>query len=264
MQSPSGQSRESEIWIYDLVRRTPIQLTFSEGADRKPVWSPDGQRIVFASLRNGAPGLYVTAAGGGPEERLLPAESRIWEEHWPVDWSPAGILFESGKNRESSELWLLPVDGDRKLRRVGVAQVAVPDAKLSPAGDWIAYVHRDLSTNRPPDVYVESLATKGVIKRVSTAGGAAPEWRSDGRELFYLADDGYLMAVPVEADATNLRLGKAETLFQTGLAIGGRASLLEASADGQRFLLRMPDKEASTASIVVLSNWPAFVKGKQN
>src|SRR5262249_3907162 len=147
------------------------------------------------------------------------------------------------------------------------AQVAVPDAKLSPAGDWIAYVHRDLSTNRPPDVYVESLATKGVINRVSTAGGgAAPEWRSDGRELFYLADDGNLMAVSVEAEGTNLRLGKAQPLFQTGLAIGGPSSqlTLEASADGQRFLLRMPDKEASTASIVVLSNWPAFVKGKQN
>ena len=62
-QSPGGPTANSEIWLFDLNQRHPTQLTFSEGADRQPIWSPDSRRLVFASRRKQSPGSVPTARG---------------------------------------------------------------------------------------------------------------------------------------------------------------------------------------------------------
>jgi eukaryotic-like serine/threonine-protein kinase len=261
MQSPRGPAPRSEIWLFDLIRRRPTQFTFGNGSDRAPVWSLDGQRVVFASLRGEGPGMYLKGVGGErPEELLLPSNTPDWDEHWPTDWSAKGIVFESGKNPEDRDIWILPVDGDRKpylvVREPGIES----DAKASPDARWLAYAHRERHASRG-EIFVRSVSTTGAKWAISTAGGRWPHWRADGTELFYLATDGNLMSVPVESTATSLKTGVQKSLMNVGGVSGaGGPRFFAVSPDGQRFLLRLTDDRPSTAAIVVVTNWPALLK----
>ena len=107
---------------------------------------------------------------------------------------------------------------------------------------------------------MQSLVTTGVKWGISTAGGRLPRWRSDGKELFYLAADGNLIAVPI-TDGATFRSGVAKALFQTGHSVvGGGASAFNVSPDGERFLLTIAGDENQTASIVVVTNWLSALK----
>jgi hypothetical protein len=263
MQSHRAADRRSDIWLFDLIQNRATQLTFAEGSDRGPIWSPDGKQLAFASLRPGAPGMYQKPAGGAqPEQLLLPSQITWREEHWPSDWSSAGIVYESGKDPESDDIWMLPLEGDRTPYPLVREPNNQRHAKLSPDGKWLAYV-TDVTAGLP-EVIVASLATPGAKWRISTGGGAFPRWRRDGKELFYLASGGALTAVPVGVDPDGaLRVGPARSLFQTGIrtlgGLGVGALLFNVSPDGLRFLVMTPDKEqpATMSAIVVVTNWTA-------
>jgi hypothetical protein len=268
MQTLRGAAPNSEIWLFDLIRGRPIQFTFSDGSDRAPVWSPDGQRVVFASQRREGPGMYVKGAGGErPEELLLQSTTLDWEEHLPTDWSSKGIVFVSGKNRANTDIWILPLDGDRTPYPIVRERGEENDAKASPDAKWVAYEQRDTYGSRP-EVFVRSLSPTGAKWKISSAGGQWPRWRPDGKELFYVAADGNLMAVPIEPDATTPARAVPKILMQTGAGVpgvsrfqgAGGPRLFGVSRDGQRFLLRLTDGQPSTASIVVVTNWPELLK----
>ena len=152
----------------------------------------------------------------------------------------------------------MPFDGARTpfplVREAGNQRLA----RLSPDGRWLAYV-TELAAG--PDVIVQSLAKPDAKWRISTSGGSFPRWRRDGGELFYLAVDGSLVAVPVDIDHDGaLRAGVGRSLFRTGIrALGGvgGGGTFNVSADGQRFLVTVPrDRELVVApSIVVVTDW---------
>jgi dipeptidyl aminopeptidase/acylaminoacyl peptidase len=202
--------------------------------------------------------MYLKGAGGErPEELLLQSKTPGWDEHWPTDWSSKGIVFVSG-NRGESDIWILPLDGDRTPYPVVRERGDEVAAKVSPDAKWIAYTHREPGS--PPAVYVRSLAPTGAKWKVSIAGGDLPRWRADGKELFYVAADGNVMAVPIEPDATTLGTPVPKILFQTGRQGPGGGRVFDVSPDGQRFLLRLADDQPNTASIVVVTNWPELLK----
>jgi Protein kinase domain len=148
--------------------------------------------------------------------------------------------------------------GDRKPYRIFSDPGQQDEARVSPNGRWLAYT--DLATGRP-EVHVQSLVTKGAKWRVSNAGGRWPRWRSDGTELFYLAAGGKLTAVPVQPDTTSFHAGVHEPLFQTGHSVlAPGLSAFNVSPNGQRFLITTAGDENQTASIVVVTNWPAAMK----
>jgi hypothetical protein len=202
--------------------------------------------------------MYLKGAGGErPEELLLQSKTPGWDEHWPTDWSSKGIVFESG-NRGNTDIWILPVDGDRKPYPVFQEPGVETQPKVSPDAKWLAYVKRD-GTERGGEVYVASLSTPRAKWRVSTAGGRWPQWRIDGKELFYVAADGNVMAVPIEPDTTTFGAPVPKILFQTGRQGPGGDRVFGVSPDGQRFLL-VADDQPNTASIVVVMNWPELLK----
>jgi hypothetical protein len=162
---------------------------------------------------------------------------------------------------EGGDLWILPIDGDRKPYPIVQEPGIQYRARLSPDGRWVAYAH-SLERTSIPDVYVRSLST-GAKWRISTAGGSFPRWGRNGKELFYLTGDGKLMAVPIEADTSTFRTGAPQTLFQTELVIGpgfGATPGYNVSADSQRFLIVTADDQSPSSSIVVVSNWPAALQ----
>ncbi len=129
------------------------------------------------------------------------------------------------------------------------------DGVFSPDGRWVAYVSDESGRN---EVYVQAFPLSGAKWQISTGGGAEPDWRKDGTEIFYLAADRNLMAVPIKLGAT-LDAGVPRTLFPIPMTQGSHTFAV--ANDGQRFLVRASARSDRTGPITVVLNWQAGVKG---
>ena len=250
----------ADIWLMELMRGTSTRLTFEEGNKYGPIWSPDGSRIAFQSDPKGVFDLYrKSATGSGTEELLLTTP----QSKTPTDWSSDGfLLYRNGDSASGNDLWALPVNGDRKPFPVIQANFEERDGQFSPDGKWIAYQSDESGRF---EVYLQPFSGPGDGEKasgkwqVSSGGGAQVRWRSDGRELFYIALDEQFMAVPVRLDSSKhaAELGKAAPLFNT--RVGGAVQDIQkqqyvVSPDGQRFLINTIIEEA-TSPITVILNW---------
>jgi hypothetical protein len=101
-----------DIWLYDVARGLRTRFTFGP-ANAFAVWSPDGSRIIYASRRKGSFDLYQKDSSGAGVDEML-AEDNL--DKYPMSWSPDGksVLYESLGSSRSSELFVLPLTGDRK------------------------------------------------------------------------------------------------------------------------------------------------------
>jgi len=250
------QTGNSDLWLYDLARDTASRFTFHPATESDALWSPDGQNVVFFSNRDGTTGIYQKLASGvGQEENLVKSEIA----RWPQDWSSDGrfIVYEAQDATTKLDLWVLPLFGDRKPFPFLQTEFSEREGRLSSNGRWMAY---DSTESGRREVYVQSFPTPGSKWQISTGGGVNPRWRRDGRELFYLTEDGRLMAVPVSGDAT-FEAGSPKPLFQTRIpaALYGGMDKYGVSADGQRFLMNVAAEEAASPITVVL-NWTAGIR----
>ena len=128
--------------------------------------------------------------------------------------------------------------------------------QFSPDVHWAAYTSNESGA---PEVYVRRFPPTNSKWQISVAGGAQPHWRRDGREIFYLAPDGKLMAVDVHASAAGLETGQPHALFSTGI-IGSfmeRRNQFVVARDGKRVLVNVSADEENPAPITVVMNWEA-------
>ena len=140
------------------------------------------------------------------------------------------------------------------------------DVALSPDGRWLAYVSDELGINEQSDVYVQAFPGGGKKVQVSadTLGGQQPRWGRDGRELFYVAPDKRIIAVPVAPAGDTLRLGPARPLFQTMIGsergLGTRASY-DVTRDGRRFIVAESRSRSADVArpFTLLVNWRSAV-----
>ena len=228
------------LWIENLGGQPPLRLTYSAGAEFAPVWSPDGRQIVFAQdPGNGSVRLRLKKVGdaGDGEEPLAPTNFQI-----PHDWSSDGrfIVYSDDDPKTHNDLWILPMDGNRKPIPFLKTSFEESDARLSPDGRSIAYVSDESGRS---EVYAASFPSGENKRRVSVEGGSQPRWRKDGRELFFLAADARLMAVPVRPGEP-VDLGVPASLFRSPTTASNRSELAtwndyDVSPDGQRFLIRV-------------------------
>ena len=164
------------------------------------------------------------------------------------DWTADGrfIVFTVMGPRE---LWLLPTFGDRKPEPLLQGHGRAREAKVSPDGRWLAYVSDESGKE---EVYIAGFPMPGGKRRVSTNGGAQPVWRPDGKELFYLSDEGQVMAAAIRpADGEP---GPAQALFP----VPDPLSRFAVTDDGQRFIVVCQNATKEERSITVLNNWRAF------
>ena len=244
-----------DVWVLDGRRGTTSRLTFDAAPDSDAIFSPDGRSIAFFSLRN-PPGIYRKTSSGAGAEELIAATG---PESYPRHWSPDRqfLLFDSG---QTGGMWALPMAGDRKPFRYPQTQSKgsqFSSGYFSPDGKWVVYVS-DLFTR--PEIVVQDFPAAAAKFQVSVDGGSEPRWRPDGREIFYLAPDGRMMAVPVEITPT-FRAGAAAPLFQTQLnALAIPARRYGLSADGRRFLMNVPVGSQTVPPITVLLNWQGMLR----
>jgi len=185
-----------DIWTYDIERDTLTRLTF-EGDNNWPVWSPDGKRVAFASVRDGAlMSAYVKAAdGSGTEERIFTPEGRpSWGQVSPSDWSTDGrhLLLEFTNENGVNVLVVDLDDGEEQILMETPAIEAAPS--VSPDGRWMSYTSDESGGT---ETYVRPFLGSGGKWQISTDGGNYPLWSPDGRKIFY-RKQANLMEVDVD------------------------------------------------------------------
>jgi Tol biopolymer transport system component len=247
------------LWLLDLVRGTNSRFTSNPANDFVPIWSPDGSHIVWWGREDPA-GLYQKVTNGtGQDELLLKSDlSPV-----PTDWSADGrfIIYQQSGPKKKWDLWVLPLDGERKPSVFLQTEFNETDARFSPDVKWLAYTS-DLSGSN--EVYVQDFPAAGGKWTISTKGGRLPRWRSNGKELFYISADEKLMAVAVKRSAS-FEAGAPKVLFDLASVRRLRSDFIffgdyNVTTDGQRFLLRISPDEAAPTQINVVVNWTADVK----
>ncbi|HEY3122558.1 MAG TPA: protein kinase, partial [Thermoanaerobaculia bacterium] len=250
------QTGRLDIWIYDLSRKVLTRLTFELANNIFPVWSPDDGRIVFSSSRKGLLGLYQKASSGtGTDEALFSQETSV---KIPSDWSQDGrfLVYHAIDTRSKTgwDLWVFSVEEKKPF--LFLSTPATDNmARFSPDGRWLAYQSDESGRT---EVYVQSFPARGGKWQISTNGGAQPIWSRSGKELFYVAPDGKLLAVGVTAGASGFEAGTPQALFETRMksALGWR---YDVSTDG-RFLINTVLGETRANPITLVQNWAAELK----
>jgi len=234
------------IWIYELARRTLTPLT-SEGSNVSPVWTPDGQRVTYRSLRAGKNGIYSVAADGSGKPELLLASGSMAN---PSSWTPDGkALLYSQIDSGKWHIWVLPIpEGGGEARPREFVRTAFNElnAEISPDGKWVAYQSDESGQFQ---VYVRPFPGPGGKVQVSTQPSAImPRWSGNGRELFYREGNGQLWVVDVQT-GTSFRAGQPQALFKHG-------GLYDVTHDGKRFLLVKNQEAArSNARLEAVTDW---------
>jgi Tol biopolymer transport system component len=253
------QTDTFDLWLQNVTGGAASRFTFDPANDFAPVWEPSGSRIVWASFREGVANLYQKAASGAGQDELLLKSSF---NKIPSDWSVDGrfIIYSQTDPKTKGDVWVLPLSGSQQPFPFLQTEVGESRAQLSPDGRWMAYLSDESGGY---EVYVQSFPEAGGKKQISTKGGTGPHWRRDGKELFYYAPDGKLMAVEAKSGASSevgFEAGAPRALFE--FRSGGilTDAPYTVTADGQRFLLNTVVDESGAAPLAVVLNWTAEVK----
>ena len=249
---PGVSSRD--LWVLNATPARPARLATDTADDSDPLWSPDGNWIVFSRGRPGTRDLYrLPSSGAGQAERLLETPRTKYPNSWSRD--RRFILFTSREEETGWDIWVLPSDGPAEpVVRTSAAEI---EPQLSPDGRWLAYTSDESGRM---EVYVRPFREAGGAWLISTTGGSDPRWRDDGSELFYLSSDRALMAVKIKTPdgAGPLDVSVPEALFQTRtsgpLGLGVRFNYA-AAPGGQRFLITTDRPETAPSPITVVLNW---------
>ena len=247
----------SDILTYDIGRGTTNLVTTDSSNDRWPLWTPDGQHIVFQSDRGGRVGLYRKRADGtGVAEPVFVPDDSSTTTLTPSGWLPDGKGLLIVGQRDSADIATLSLDGGNApdwLMETGANETR---GVVSPSGDWLAYQSDVLAL---PEIWVERFPMLGERQRVSrnTAGGRSPVWSADGRELFYFASEGRLLHSVSISEGRGLTLGEPRVLFSGSYSATQDSQAFDVMADNEHFAVLRSDVPASTAGseMIAVLNW---------
>jgi eukaryotic-like serine/threonine-protein kinase len=245
------QHATGSLWLIDIATNTTTPLTYDPHAQSDPVWSPDSRYVAFNLLPNGGtdpPFLVQKIEIGSQQPQLIYGDDA---RHWVEDWSPDGRFLVTHDTKTVS---ILPLTGDTKPQAVYSSRFLKDAFHLSPDGHLIAY-----GENRSGrwEVFVASFPSFQEIKQVSLAGGAQPRWRGDGRELFFIDNEGQMMSATVERGSP--QGGVPKKLFDTGLIPDPTINQYAVAGDGLKFLVLEPRK-GFLETYSEIRNWPATLK----
>jgi Tol biopolymer transport system component len=244
---------ETDVWLLDGPRQTRFTHTAGRSIARLPVWSPDGARIAFESVRPGSVALSALSSSGEGAEDVLVESPQVMI---PCDWSPDGrfLLYYVPDPKTGTDLWVLPVD-TRVPSLFLQTDANEVWGQFSPDGRWVAYQSNE--TGRY-EIYVRPFPRGGGSFPISTSGGVYPRWSRDGKELYFIAPDAKMMAASIQRTSTTIEAGVPAPLFQTQ-RLGGGVNVIahghqyDVARDG-RFLINV-DAEPGAPSLTLLLNW---------
>ncbi len=241
-----------DVWLLSTNGAGNARFTFDPVEQAAGVWSRDGSMLAYrAALTDGAVVFTKRASGLEQEKPLL--QSQMKDDVIPNSWSVEGQqILCTDQAPSHSYLMLLPAAGGAPIPLL-TTKANETNGQISPDGKWVAYAS-DESGNW--EIYVTSFPGNAGKWQVSRGGGTEPRWRGDGKEIFYIAPSGMLMAVPVNAQSA-FATGTPAPLFQ----IQGRAPIsstdvftYDVAKDGKRFLVNRYVKPEHVAPLTILLN----------
>ena len=240
----------SDVWLIDLERGVSTRFTFGPSHNEGSIWSPDGKRIAFESDREGPWDLYVKPVGGAGREEAV-HKSKVLFKH-PIQWSPDGrfLVYEVLDERTGWDLWVLPMDGDRRPMPYLQTPFNERFGFISPDGQWMSYTSDESGKF---EVYAQSFPTADDKYQVSTGGGVFGIWLPDGKRMSFGTLDGQTMNVVDVVTSPRFHAGPPRRLFKLPPTLIGIA----AAPDWSRILVSVPASGSTASSVDVVLNWTA-------
>ena len=242
----------NDIWVLDLARGVKTRLTFGPVANTNPVWSPDGKWIAYASVRDGHSNLYRKRSdGSGGEEVLLSNDQADTVEDWTRDGKY--LLYSRGSNGIDTQLWAVPLEGERKPWMLVPHAAVLYGAHTSPDGHWLAYESNESGTVQ---LYIVPFPGGQGKWQVTSNGSSGPAWTRDGKELFYM-DPGFNLYVLSVKEVDGIpQLGSAQ---QIPITTSAPTVFYDIAPDGKKILIDNVAQQVSP-SVTVVTNFTSALK----
>ena len=252
----AATTTQPDLWLVSLARGTTSRMTSDQSGDWFPVWSPDGNQLFFGSARNGATAVFQKT-GVSPETALaVGAVASV--ATYPLDVSRDGgsLLYMQSSSR-GYDIGVRSLAGDQKTIPYLAGPFNEVQARFSPNKRWVAFASDESGRF---EVYVRAYPADNTSPMtISIAGGMQPEWRGDGKELFYIAADGKLTAVPVVTESVSFSAGTPHALFSVEVPepTAPYPGQYAVTRDGQRFLVNTLVEQSTRPALTVVTNWTA-------
>jgi serine/threonine protein kinase len=255
------QTGKLALWLMDFARDTSTRFTFGSFNADDPIWSRDGNRVIFTSNVGGRWDVYQKAATGaaGEEPLMTSNENKI-----PGSLSPDGrfLLYSADDPKTKRDLWVLPLEGDKKAFPFLKTEFDEDDGQFSPDGHWVAYASDESGRF---EIYVRKFSPNSAVAapetagkwQVSYGGGREPRWSTDGKEMYYVTLDWKVMAVEVTTNPV-FRSRSPVPLFQAPQQPATTEG--DYTVDGKRFLFFSPVVQTGQAPFTVVLNWQSGSK----
>lgn len=235
--SPEGKriavSLAGALAVYDTRRDVLARL--HSGNLYYPVWTPDGRNLLISASQSTVS--WLPADGSAPPQTLYQSKEGL---AFPTSISPDGrtVAFQ-----KSAGVWLLPMestgDGIQAAEPRQFLAAPATDAAFSPDGHWLAYASNDSGKDQVFAVpYPQGLAGGRIL--ISGTPGRFPMWSRARREIFYVAENGILTAVPYTLEGGVLTPGKVAPFQTAPIFQNGRLPTVDLAPDGKRFLVTAP------------------------
>ena len=251
----NAQNGTQDVWLINADSGEASPFASDAANEAYPVWSPDGQSILFASERGDHRVIrFLQKRVDGSSDEVVEWTSEV--SVVPYGWAPKEKMLVLSKSSRLAGLFFKPERMARALD--GESGPIQAKGQKKPNGQWIAY---NDYTKRPTGVYVQRFPTAGNSRRqISTNGGGYVRWRRDGKELVYYRLDGKLVSMTVSQTSTGLEVGPEVPLFEANMLNGpvfaqGFKAQYDIAPDGRFLMNSMLDPSPSFT--VVLDGLPA-------
>jgi serine/threonine protein kinase/Tol biopolymer transport system component len=246
------EGSKSDVWVYEWERDTLTRLTLAGEINGSPVWTPDGQRIVYSSQqKDGLSSLWwMRADGAGDAQRLVESKSSQYAGSWRPDGKV--LAFRQDNTGTGLDIMTISVEGDEKSGwKPGEPKPFVNSAfnemtpAFSPDGRWLAYMSNESGSY---ELYVRPFPGPGGKWQISTAGGGYPKWSRNGKELFYQTMDNKIMVVTYIASGDSFHADKPQPWSPGQFTSLGANYTFDLHPDGKRIaVLKAPGTEQNAA-----------------
>ncbi|MEK6675933.1 MAG: protein kinase [Planctomycetota bacterium] len=254
----------SDIWVHDVDRKVKkLLMTDSDASDVCPSWTKEGD-IVYASLdRSDLPPIMIrTSTDGVGKGKIL---KEFTKNFWVTDITADNqyLIFEQVGGLEGKrDLYTLPLSGSTPPTPYLQSPSQERDGQFAPNGRWIAYTSDESGRDEvyvAPSPFVDDADQPKGLSTISRDGGRYPRWRSDGKELFFLAPNNYLMAAEVDSEKGAFHVQSIRPLFQTQAK--GKVYSYDVFPGGKKFIINSTDGHESSP-ITLVQNWQSKLEKK--